>query len=131
MTDTSTENTIMSVTQECARRSVDAASWLLPRGEARRLSVGPGDRWLKVAEGQVWLTTAGSGDELAEDQWLKAGEQVWLADGSEVVIEARGEACFQLLVPPAACARRGALWDLASTSLARLASALTPHRVTA
>lgn len=104
MTNRRNSQQLMSAAHLSAGR--EAAHWSLGRGEAQRLDIGPGPRFLRVAEGQVWLTTAGQGEQMGEDRWLDAGESTWLADGSEVVLEAWGEARFQLLVPPDACRQR-------------------------
>lgn len=127
MNSVANQHQVMSMTQESMIHS-DAASWPLARGEARRLGIGPGARMLRVTEGQVWLTAAGNDDELSEDRWLHAGEQVWLDHGSEVVVEAWGEARFQLLVPPQACAAQAALWERAASGLSRLTTALASTR---
>lgn len=73
--------------------------WLLPSGEALSLEIGPGARELSVVEGRVWLTQAGS----LQDIWLEPGQSVALASGSQIVLEAWPSAQFQLLVPPSAC----------------------------
>jgi hypothetical protein len=80
--------------------SQSQALWSISRGEALSMKIGPGARELSVTEGRVWLTQAGSLD----DVWLEPGQSVALASGSRVVIEGWPEAQFQLLVPPAACA---------------------------
>lgn len=74
--------------------------WTLAAGEALSLNIGPGERELSVAGGRLWLTRAGS----LEDLWLEPGQSVRLAGGSRVVVEGWPQAQFQLLVPPSACA---------------------------
>jgi hypothetical protein len=97
----------MSLAQESpgAAQPIAATDWTLPAGVARRLGVGPGARWLRVSSGRVWLTMQGQPRHLAVDHWLGVGEQLWLPEGCEVVVEGqrRGPASFQLLVPPQAC----------------------------
>ena len=129
MTKRQNSQQLMSAAQLFQPR--DAGHWPLARGEARRLDIGPGPRFLRVAEGQVWLTTAGQGEQMGEDRWLAAGESTWLADGSEVVLEAWGEARFQLLVPPDACGHRAArhLPAWAAGPLHRLADFLARQRL--
>jgi hypothetical protein len=100
------------------------ASWTLPRGRAQRLTIGPGARLLRVSEGRVWLTIDGAEQAPADDLWLRAGEQIRLPDGAALVLEAWGEARFQLLVPPDACAGQGRVGDLAAHALHRVARAL-------
>jgi hypothetical protein len=88
------------------------ALWALAPGEALSLAVGPGPRELAVTQGRVWVTQQGSATAQPEDVWLEAGQNLALASGSRVVLEAWPQASFQLLVPPAACrakpARRSA-----------------------
>jgi hypothetical protein len=78
-------------------------AWSLAPGEVRSLTTGPGERWLRVSEGRVWLTLPGSVDEPADDVWLETGETVALPEGSRLVLEGWPSARFQLLVPPQAC----------------------------
>jgi hypothetical protein len=80
-----------------------AALWSLAPGEARRLSIGPGDRDLQVADGRLWLTRVGTAEAPAEDIWLEPGQDLLLASGTEWVIEGWSQASFQLLVPPESC----------------------------
>ena len=104
-------HSLMISSQESLRPAAraGAADWTVPAGVARRLTIGPGARWLRVSAGQVWLTARGERDRPADDHWLQAGEQLWLPAGSEVVVEGRGPVSFQLLVPPQACQARGLL----------------------
>jgi hypothetical protein len=85
-----------------------AAPWALPVGQALRLSVGPGERWLQVRRGPLWLTRSQAlgASEASQDVVLRAGEGLALPAGSEWVIEGWGgdAAVFELLVPPRACA---------------------------
>lgn len=97
--------------------------WPLAQGGARRLTIGPGPRWLLVERGRVWLTTTGGGAAMEQDRWLSAGEGVDLPSGAEVVLEAwGGEARFELLVPPQACAGPGGAWAGLGRWLQRLAA---------
>ena len=98
-----------------------SVAWTLAPGQVRNLTIGPGQRWLHVVEGRLWLTLPGSLDEPAEDLWLQAGDGVALPEGSRVLIEGWPSARFELLVPPQACGRG---W-LGRVS-ARLASRLPP-----
>ena len=102
---------LMNSAQESSHpaKAAVGADWALPHGQARRLGIGPGPRCLRVMDGQVWLTAQGALDRPAEDHWLRAGEQLWLPAGSEVVVEGHGQASFQLLVPPQACSGMGRL----------------------
>jgi hypothetical protein len=104
-------HSLMISSQESLRPAgrAGAADWPLPAGAARRLTIGPGARWLRVSAGQLWLTAQGELDRPADDHWLQAGEQLWLPAGCEVVVEGRGPASFQLLVPAQACRPQGPL----------------------
>lgn len=83
--------------------SESQALWTLSRRRALRLQLASGPRELRLVEGQLWLTHAGSAQQQAEDIWLQPGQSLALAEGSDVVIEAWQDARFQLLVPPIAC----------------------------
>jgi hypothetical protein len=91
----------MTISQHSAMPA--AADWRLAAGQARRLKIGPGPRALQMLEGRLWLTARAQAGTPPPDLWLQAGETLRLADGSQWVIEAWGEARFQLLVPPEAC----------------------------
>ena len=90
--------------------SGSAAPWTLPAGQALRLPVGPGGRWLQARSGALWLTRSlpAGGAAVSEDVVLQAGQGLALPGGSEWVLEGWGAeaAAFELLVPPSACARR-------------------------
>jgi hypothetical protein len=113
------------------------AQWTLGQRRALRLQLDRGPRELRLLAGEAWLTrSAGDGARSSEDVWLRAGQSIALASGSEVVIEAwREELRFQLLVPPMACAQRqpgllrrwlsGWFWSSSSSS-ARPASSTSP-----
>lgn len=95
----------MQEVHESARLPV-ASGWPLAPGEVLRLAIGPGTRWLRVRTGQIWLTQTRQvlqGAPREADLWLSAGDQLVLPPGSEVVVEARAAADFELLVPPQAC----------------------------
>jgi hypothetical protein len=107
------------------QESTPSALWAMAPGEAFRLSVGPGERDLHVAQGRLWLTREGSAQSPAEDIWLDAGETLSLATGSEWVVEGWGDTRFQLLVPPRACARN-AHRASAPSAWRRVSSSLVP-----
>ncbi len=92
-------NQLMTSTQE----STPSSLWSLACGEALRLSIGPGERELFVAQGRLWLTREGTPQAPAEDVWLTAGESLALDSGSAWVVEGWGRTQFQMLVPPRAC----------------------------
>lgn len=64
-------------------------------GQALTLAAARGPRHLVVTSGRLWLTVSGG----AEDHWLRAGEGLTLAAGTQAVIEAWPQAEFQLLQP--------------------------------
>lgn len=113
------------------------AQWMLGSRQALRLRLEHGPRELHLLAGEAWLTrSADDGAGSSEDIWLRAGQSIALASGSELVIEAwREELRFQLLVPPMACAQRqpgllrrwlsGWFWSSSSSS-ARPASSTSP-----
>jgi Protein of unknown function (DUF2917) len=96
------DTSLMKQEQQSTRRRGPSA-WALPGGEARRIIVGPGPRCLQVESGWLWLTVTAEADTASEDQWLQAGDTVWLPTGAQIVIEGREDAQFALLVPPQAC----------------------------
>lgn len=111
---------MMSMSHELSGPA-DDAGWPLADAGACRLRIGPGPRWLRVAAGLVWLTTSGRGAVAGRDHWLRPGEQLWLPDGSDVVVEGFDGARFELLVPPQACC--SARSSLPATLARRLAAA--------
>lgn len=117
----------MSAAQESAGREPPAA-WRLADGEVLRLRVGRGARWLQVRQGRVWLTRSGSLD----DVWLSPGDSVRLARGADAVIEAAGDACFELLEPPQPQAgmlgAAGGLWRAATAAGALVGRLSRPER---
>ncbi len=84
--------------------SESQALWSLDEGRALRMTLDGGPRELHVLEGRLWLTTTGTLGQPGVDVWLQPGESLALAAGDELVIEPwKGQARFQLLVPPSAC----------------------------
>ena len=77
-----------------------ATAWALPPGQARCLTIGPGDRWLQICDGTVWLTLPADGSEASQDICLTAGQGLLLPSGCEALLEGWPQARFQLLVPP-------------------------------
>jgi hypothetical protein len=110
------------------QRSHSAAApvWTLPRRQARRLAASTQTRWLRVLEGELWLTPT-SGDSLppSEDLWLRAGERLVLPPGAEFVAEGWRDSRFELLLAPAAAPRGAAAWTRALAR--RLRTLLRPQ----
>lgn len=87
----------------------ESGVWTLSGEQALRLPVGPGARELHVTQGRIWLTRTATTAAPSEDVWLRTDDSLRLDSGSEWVIEAWGDARFQLLVPPDACPEAGRL----------------------
>lgn len=105
--------------------TASSALWALGAGEALRLSIGPGEREVHVAEGRLWLTREGSLESPPEDIWLEAGDSIALESGSQWVAEGWGATRFQLLVPPRACSQASRHVS-ASSAWQRVSSSLVP-----
>lgn len=100
---------LMPLAQQSASAApMPDAHWSLPAGQALRLPVGPGGRWLHARSGCLWLTRSVpvGAAEASLDVVLRAGEGLALPGGSEWVLEGWDSeaAAFDLLVPPRACA---------------------------
>ena len=107
-----------------------ASIWSLPTRASRTMRVGPGPRVLRVCEGRLWLTTEGTATEAATDLWLEPGDEVELAAGLEIVMEAWPAARYQLLVPPTACGIAAERGSLAARAAGWLEHHLQGHRPT-
>ncbi|WP_157271532.1 DUF2917 domain-containing protein [Azohydromonas aeria] len=84
-------------------RGAAAPVWTLARRQARRLGAARQTRWLRLLEGELWLTrSAPAGDAASEDLWLRAGERVALPPGVEFVAEGWRDSRFELLLAPQA-----------------------------
>jgi hypothetical protein len=68
-------------------------------GEAVSLPAVRRARWLRVVDGEVWLTTGGEPGQPAEDCWLKPGGLWPLPAGRDAVVEGHPRASFQVLEP--------------------------------
>ncbi len=79
------------------------ALWSLEQGQALRMTLGPGERELRVTSGRLWLTPTASRAHASADLVLQAGDSLVLRSGTELVMEGWPSAAFQLLVPPSAC----------------------------
>src|SRR5687768_4835180 len=77
-------------------------TWRLGRGQALSLPAVRRARWLRVTDGELWLTGDGQPGEPAEDCWLGKGALSLLPADRAVVIEGHPRASFQLLEPVAA-----------------------------
>lgn len=75
-----------------------SACWRLPRGRILR-RVAAGERLLRVARGRLWITRDGSLARPAEDCVLAGGQQMVLARGDAVVIEAFEDSELEFLEP--------------------------------
>ena len=74
-------------------------TWRLAPGQALRLPAVGRERWLRVLEGEVWLTLSSTPASGSDDTWLAPGGQSLLPAGREVVLEGHPRASFQLLEP--------------------------------
>ena len=86
-------------------QQLTGALWSVGAGQVRTLRIGPGMRLLRVAEGPLWLTVAGTPDDPPQDLWLQRGDAALSDSGREIVVEGWPPASFELIVPPQACAR--------------------------
>lgn len=96
---------LMTETQQS--HGATAPVWTLARRQARRLAASRQTRWLRVLEGELWLTPT-AGAAASEDLWLRAGERLVLAPGVEFVAEGWRDSRFELLLAPAAAP--GPVW---------------------
>lgn len=105
-------------------RSAAAPVWTLARRQARRLGAARQARWLRLLEGELWLTrSAPAGDAASEDLWLRAGERVELPPDVEFVAEGWRDSRFELLLAPLPQGTPGALAAALSGLLQRLRAA--------
>ncbi len=103
------------------------AATRLVEGRAMRLPAAPVVRWLKVAEGRLWLThSAQRPEELPLDCWLQAGESVELPAGQDAVLEAWPSARFEVLEAAPAEAVSASLALKPSAALRRWLQGLRP-----
>jgi hypothetical protein len=83
----------------------------LARGAVRTLGAAPIERYLRVEQGQLWLTrTRADVDEYA-DHWLQAGDVIELPPGSAWLIEARAATDYLLIEAAAVPARPASGWQ--------------------
>lgn len=81
---------------------VHEPTWRLGAGAVQRLAPSRRARWLQPVAGRLWLTRTGSGPAREADVWLQPGQRLWLAPGSDWLIEGWGAAAFEVLEVPAA-----------------------------
>lgn len=74
--------------------------WRLAPGTVRWLMPAAHARWLVATDGRLWLTRRAAGTAPEADVWLRPGERLGLAPGSDWLIEAWGEGAFVLLEAP-------------------------------
>lgn len=83
-----------------ADRSADnsAVRWRLARGHALQLPAVRTVRWLRLHEGELWVTAEGRpGEPPPEDWWLAPGGLLRLPEGRPLLAEAWQGASFELL----------------------------------
>lgn len=72
--------------------------WQTAPGQALKLPAVPSARWLRVREGELWVTADGRrGAPPPEDWWLVAGDCLRLPGGTAVLLEGWPVARFELL----------------------------------
>ncbi|NML13633.1 DUF2917 domain-containing protein [Azohydromonas sp. G-1-1-14] len=99
-----------------------APVWTLARRQARHLGAARQTRWLRVLEGELWLTRTATDAAASEDLWLRAGDRLALAPGAEFVAEGWRDSRFELLLAAPAARPRAA-----AGLLRRLRAALRPQ----
>jgi hypothetical protein len=82
-------------------------AWQLAPRQATTLAAEAETRWLRVEQGNVWITRR-NGPEQADDIWLGAGESLALPAGSEWVLEGWPQARLSLLLEAPAALKGGA-----------------------
>lgn len=102
----------MNWTQQCtppceprcaARKPAASPLWQLAPKQPRRLAAARAARWLRLREGEAWITADGRrGAPAPEDWWLVAGQTLRLPAGMSVVVEGWPGASFELLEEPPA-----------------------------
>lgn len=77
--------------------------WRLAPGQTVQLAPARGARWLRLREGQLWVTADGRPDAPPpEDWWLAPGDSLRLPAGTAVLAEGWPAASFELLEEPQA-----------------------------
>ncbi|MDZ5460849.1 DUF2917 domain-containing protein [Azohydromonas lata] len=94
------------------QRSQGAAApvWTLSRRQARRLAATRHRRFLRVLEGELWVTPSAGARSASEDLWLRAGQRLELPAGVEFVAEGWRDSRFELLLAPGPVAAWSAQW---------------------
>jgi hypothetical protein len=93
------ESAMNSISMTRAQRSALPATWHVGRGQALRLPAVGRARWLRVVDGEVWLTASGTPDDPPGDCWLRRDALALLPAHRAVVLEGHPQASFQLLEP--------------------------------
>jgi hypothetical protein len=100
--DMDTEPAMNSISMTNKQQSAAPATWHVGRGQALRLPAVGRARWLRVVDGEVWLTASGTPDDPAGDCWLRRDGLALLPAHRAVVLEGHPRASFQLLEPATA-----------------------------
>lgn len=82
--------------------------WQLERGQAVTLLPQSMPRWVRVVEGEIWLTSTARDGRGSDDWWLLRGDRWLLPSGAAAVLEARGRARFEVLELPERVSARAA-----------------------
>ena len=88
-----------SIDMTNTQQSAMPATWHVGRGQALRLPIVGRARWLRVVDGEVWLTASGTPDDPPGDCWLRRDGLALLPAHRAVVLEGHPHASFQLLEP--------------------------------
>lgn len=83
--------------------ALGAPLWRVMAGRPQRLPAARTARWLRLHEGELWVTADGRRDAPPpEDWWLSPGQSLRLPPGTPVLIEGWPTASFELLEEPRA-----------------------------
>lgn len=91
--------------------SQQSAATDVGRGEALTLRAGSASV-LRVSAGRLWVTPSSTAAQASRDVFLRAGEQLALAAGQEVVLEGWPSARFELIAAARPAAAGGTVQRL-------------------
>lgn len=91
---------LMPDAQRCGGLGPGSPAWKLARRQACVLPAAGQGRWLRVLEGELWLTRTADAVAASEDCWLRTGQRLRLPAGAGFVVEAWHDSRFELLLEP-------------------------------